>query len=281
MITNVPLQTIILNLEEQITRASNQFSHWEDFREQAYEPSWVIEATFLQLLAALEYLGMPELRNAGYLEYKELATKKGFSQAKADQDGESYSVVLGRISCYLAALKGLLPGDKHTTVTKDLLDIIRNVIYVIANPDVFPEVPQNERDVHIRIESILKCVFPDLKHEPSLSKQIKNFEPDTGIPSLETLIEYKFLYRIEDVPTIADQLLADTRGYFSKDWVRFVYVIYETNRFRTENDWNQLMREAGVPINTTVVVLNGEPRLTARTSSRKKTQLKQESPTSL
>lgn len=82
MITNVPLQTIILNLEEQITRASNQFSHWEDFREQAYEPSWVIEATFLQLLAALEYLGMPELRNAGYLEYKELATKRGFRKLK-------------------------------------------------------------------------------------------------------------------------------------------------------------------------------------------------------
>ena len=101
---------------------------------------------------------------------------------------------------------------------------------------MFPIAPQNEKDVHLRIEAILKCIFPDMKRKPSLSKQIKNFEPDTGIPSLETLIEYKFLSRKIDVGGIADQLLADTRGYISKDWKRFLYVIYETNRFRTESD---------------------------------------------
>jgi hypothetical protein len=105
----------------------------------------------------------------------------------------------------------------------------------------------------------LKCVFPDLKHKPTLTKQIKNFEPDTGIPSIETLIEYKFLSRREDIATIADEVLADTRGYTSRDWNRFLYVIYETNRIRPEKDWNQLLRQSGVPENTTIVVLGGEP----------------------
>ena len=59
---------------------------------------------------------------------------------------------------------------------------------------------------------MLKCVFPDLKHKPVLTKQIKNFEPDTGISSSATLIEYKFLSRAEDVGPLADELLADTRG---------------------------------------------------------------------
>jgi hypothetical protein len=110
-----------------------------------------------------------------------------------------------------------------------------------------------------RIEGILKPVFPDLKYKLALTKQIKNFEPDTGIPSLTTLIEYKFLTRKIDVPKIADQILADTRGYISKEWTRFLYVIYETHRFRTEKDWNQLLEQSGVSANTTVVVLSGEP----------------------
>ena len=142
---------------------------------------------------------------------------------------------------------------------KDLLQIIRNIHYVITDTAVFATVPANEKDVHLRIEAILKCVFPDLKHKPTLSKQIKNFEPDSGISSLRTLVEYKYVSRKEDVGAIADQLLADTRGYTSKDWERFLYVIYETNRFRTEDDWNQFMRESDVPMNTTVVVLSGEP----------------------
>ena len=63
----------------------------------------------------------------------------------------------------------------------------------------------------------------------------------------------------EDIPTIADQILADTRGYVSKDWKTFLYVIYKTNRFKPENDWIELLRQSGVPENTTVVVLSGEP----------------------
>jgi hypothetical protein len=53
--------------------------------------------------------------------------------------------------------------------------------------------------------------------------------------------------------------LADTRGYVSKEWDKFLYVIYETNRFKRENDWNIFLRESGIPLNTSIVVLGGEP----------------------
>jgi hypothetical protein len=265
------IQTIVTNLEEQVARATSQFNNWSFSGDEWDEPSWVIEVCFIQLLAALEALGMSELRNNVYAEYAEIkASSDGFSKSAPDPEDEAYSPVLGRVRRYIAALKVLLPSDKHTTVTKDLLDIIRNVHYVITDKTVFPGVPQSEKDVHLRIEAILKCVFPDLKHKPSLSKQIKNFEPDTGIPSLKTLVEYKFLSRKEDVGPIADQLLADTRGYTSKDWERFLYVVYETNRFRTESDWNQLMRESSVALNTTVVVLSGEPHTRKRATRKAK-----------
>ncbi len=40
--------------------------------------------------------------------------------------------------------------------------------------------------------------------------------------------------------------------------MRFLYVIYETKRFRKGSEWNQLLRESDVPESTRVVVLSGE-----------------------
>ncbi|MDZ7722878.1 MAG: hypothetical protein U5R06_08730 [candidate division KSB1 bacterium] len=149
--------------------------------------------------------------------------------------------------------------DSTTIVNKDILEIIRNIHYVITDTKVFHGKPRYESDVHQRIESILKCVFPDLKHKPTLTKQIKNFEPDTGIQSINTLIEYKYLSRSENVSRIADEVLADTRGYTSPEWKRFIYVIYETSRIRPESEWNLFLRQSKIPKNTCIVVLSGEP----------------------
>lgn len=178
---------------------------------------------------------------------------------------------MSRIRCFSRALEGFFPKDRTTTVTKDILHILRDIHYVIADKNLFRTSPANENDIHLCIEGILKCVFPDLKHKPVLTKQIKNFEPDTGIPSYETLIEYKYLSRREDIPSVADEILADTRGYTSPDWNRFLYVIYESNRFRKEKEWNQVLKEAGVQ-NTTVVVLSGESVRRKRRMRKRKPQ---------
>ena len=265
------IQSAIQNLETQISKASNQFYDWVTTNEDWFEPSWLIEICFLQLLTIAESLDLQEFRKMAFEEYSAVkSSKKGFTAAASDPNGDPYSVVLGRVRCYSSVLENLFQVDKKTTVTKDLLQIIRDIHYVITDTTVFQGTPTNEKDVHLRIEAILKCVFPDLKHKPTLTKQIKNFEPDTGIPSFQTLVEYKFLSRKADISPIADQLLADTRGYTSKDWTRFLYVIYETKRFRTERDWNLFLRESGVSINTTVVVLGGEPSANGQVIRRRK-----------
>ena len=211
---SVNLRNIIHNIKEEVSRTERQFDQWTVMGDEWDEPTWLIEACFIQLLTGLEALEMSELRSIVDADYKRLkAPSSGFAKIARTPDGDPYSPVLGVLRRYIMPLEALLPRDEHTTVTKDLLDIIRNAQYAITNKTVYQDVPQNENDVHLRIESILKCMFPDLKHKPTLSKQIKNFEPDTGIPSLETLVEYKFLSRKADVGVIADQLLADTRGY--------------------------------------------------------------------
>ena len=267
----IDIQTAIQNLKTQLSKAYRQLEEWYMYDQYWMDPSWFIESCFLQLLAIAEVLDLPELRRMAYKEYAAIkSSKTGFSKAVSNEDGEPYSPVITRIRCYLESLENLFPSDSNTTVTKDLLQIIRDVHYVITDTVIFSGTPANEKDVHLRIEAILKCVFPDLKHKPTLTKQIKNFEPDTGIPSLKTLVEYKFLSRKKDIGSIADEVLADTRGYTSRDWSRFLYVIYETNRFRTEKDWIQFLRESGVPNNTAIVVLGGEPSIRKKVIRKRK-----------
>ncbi len=258
-------QDAFLHLNARIRDTAERFHDWIMIGDDFLDPSWNIESCFLQLLAVIEMLELAEFRKMAAREYIAIKhSSKGFRKADQDPNGEPYSSVLARLRCFSRALEGFFPKDQTTTVTKDLRQILRDIHYVIADKKLFGTPPNNENDVHIRIEGVLKCVFPDLKHKPVLTKQIKNFAPDTGIPSLASLIEYKFLSRKEDVQSIADEILADTRGYVSPDWHRFLYVIYETNRFRPENDWNQLLKEAGVSSNTTAIVLSGEPSLRKR-----------------
>jgi len=259
----------IQRLKENISRASQDYRAWIETGDDFQEPSWLIETCFLRLLAITEALQLEEFRKIIHSEYSNIKnSKEGFSKSDQTLDGDPYSIGLSIIGRFTRVVESFYPREDDTKVTKDLLQIIRDIHYVITDKDLFRTIPANENDVHLRIEGILKCVFPDLKHKPTLTKQIKNFEPDTGIPSIDTLIEYKFLSKRQDVPIIADQVLADTRGYTSRDWHRFLYVIYETHRFKTETDWNELLRQSGVPANTTAVVLSGEPTKPKRSKKK-------------
>jgi hypothetical protein len=224
--------------------------------------AWSIEVAFLKLLTATDFL---ELKSLNALITKDIknaksanTAEKGFAECKIGPE-EPYSKWMGRFYQYLRAIEIIGGSDIEHSVTKDLKEILRATEYPITDTKLFGSVPKSEDDVHRRIEGVLRCVFPDLKHKPQITKQIKNFEPDTGLPDIQTLIEYKYISKATDVPIIADQILADTRGYHSLEWKYFVYVLYETNRFRPEREWNQMLRECGVPDNTTAIVLSGEP----------------------
>ena len=225
------------------------------------DSGWSIENCWLLALAILESLELDNLRSLLLEDYKRIKESgHGFGESGKDEDlDEVFPVHLARLRQYLYALEPFFAEDMQQTVMKDLLQILRGTQYTIADEKLFGSVPQSEDDVHRRIEGILKPVYPDLKHKPVLTKQITNFIPDTGIPSLKTLIEYKFLDDEKIAPRIANEIYADTRGYVSSEWGRFIYVIYETRRFKPEKDWNQLLREAKVPPNTIAIVISGEP----------------------
>jgi hypothetical protein len=258
MLQSSAVRQALLNLTERIAEARSDFARWSIAGDEHYEPSWCIESCFLQLLAIIEALELRELHEIALSEYVHFKkSKEGFAASEMGPE-EPYSACLSRIWRYHRAVESFFPIEEKTRVAKDLLRIIRDIHYVITDEALYGGAPCNENDVHVRIEGVLKCYYSDLKRKPTLNKPIKNFEPDTGIPSISTLIEYKFLSRAEDVSKIADQVLADTRGYISKDWKYFFYVVYETNRFKRESEWEDLLLQSEVSRNTSIVVLSGE-----------------------
>jgi hypothetical protein len=217
--------------------------------------TWRIQLAYSKLLALCEILQLPHFR-ADIAATLELV-KENPGEDEDDPDGESHLKWAAPARRYQETLQSILLTDGSQTVTKDLEAIIRDSLYVITDPLIYQVPPQNEDHVHLRIQGILRCVFPDLLKKPSLSKPIKNFIPDTGIPSIKTVIEYKFVSEQSQVGPTADQILADTLGYKSERWESFLYVIYETERFKPEAEWRQLLRECGTAENTSVVVLSG------------------------
>jgi hypothetical protein len=225
------------------------------------DAAWAIEVVFLKLLTTSEVLALPHLTELIISDIREAGqaskASAGFGKMMHGTD-EPYAYWLARARQYVLALDALGDSGAERSVTKDLVEILRAAQYPISDALLFGSPPRSENEVHRRIEGVLRCIFPDLKHKPTLTKPIKNFKPDTGLPSIRTLIEYKYVGEPSAVPVVADEILADTRGYSSKDWDTFVYVIYETRRIKPEAEWNLLLRECEVSKNTKAVVLFGE-----------------------
>jgi len=150
-------------------------------------------------------------------------------------------------------------GKVTTESSVDLLTLIRNMEPYITSRNVFGRLPCGENDIHDRIEGALKSVYLDLLHKPKLSKPIKGFEPDSGIPSLSTIIEYKYIHSQSYGRRVIDQILADIGGFQDKDYQTFVFVIYETERFFTEDDWRAAIKKSNPPNDIEVVLLKGSP----------------------
>lgn len=253
----MPQHTSMNSVSEIFSAIRESLSHAEGYMQQGMDPDWFVESAFVQMRVFLEAAGFSEA--LGAVQQLETTARTNYSQAAAGEEtGEPYLVWAGKLGQYLNALETVLGEPKVSTITKDVVEILRATQYSITDRKCFPHPPRGESDVHTRIEAVLRCVFPDLINKPKITKQIKNFEPDTGLPSIRTLIEYKFMGNHGDEKRIAGEVPADTRGYVSKDWDQFIYVIYETTRIKPEKQWTQLMRDCGINSNTSVVVISGE-----------------------
>jgi hypothetical protein len=183
---------------------------------------YYLKHAFVELLMILDHKGFEKTHS----EVSELFVKakngKGGITKMEMGPHDPYLAWSGVIRPYVASLANIynIEADEASIPTA-LIEVIRHSAYSINDKSIFVESPKNEREMHNRIEGIIRCIYPDMIHEPSLAKQIKNFKPDTGIPSIKTLIEYKFITNKTEAKRVADEILADTRGYKSKEWSNY------------------------------------------------------------
>jgi hypothetical protein len=257
----------IASIERCLREASNSFaedcygrsgSDDDTFDESATE--YYVERSFVELLILLESLQLTETWRQ-VAEMFELAKKEGLGKSKMGPD-EPYLFWNDKIRMFadgVAGIHGL--GDTAVSEIRDLKSVIRRSVYAICDTAIFSKPPAKEADVHDRVEAILKCHFADLKRKPALTKPIKNFEPDTGIPSIKTLIEFKFVTTKLEAKRVVDEILADTSGYRTPQWKNLLFVIYETRRVMPEEDWTALFRECELGSNYDAIVLSGDAKL--------------------
>jgi hypothetical protein len=265
---NTNISAAVAAIENSLREASNSFmdacySLVDSSERRDYDVlvEYYVERAFVELLVLLEHLGLKETYNQVNALYDE-AKAQSFDESAMGPD-EPYLVWNEKIRIYLGAVStayGLGEGSKSDV--RDLKAIIRRAVYAICDTGIFPCVPGKEAHVHDRIEAILKCHYADLKRKPPLAKPIKHFEPDTGIPSIKTLIEYKFVATKADAKRVADEILADSSGYRSPPWKNFLFVIYETSRVMSEDDWTALLRECNLGPNYDAIVLSGDSSTT-------------------
>lgn len=254
--------TALEGIRNSLTNANEIAADWDgplcmNHPIESYEKEIVseyIRLAFTQTLVLLEVVGLLQVRDSVY-KLQEEAEKNYSDFGYFDGVYLTWSSKLGQ---YIDSIENAFGVKKTRSVTKDLIQILRDTLYAITDSACFSAPPANESEVHTRIEAVLRCLFKDLRTKPPISKPIKNFEPDTGIPSQRTLIEYKYISTLNELKRISDEVLADTRGYTSKDWDTFIYVIYETKRIRKEEEWQLHLRECGVKDDTMVIVLPGE-----------------------
>lgn len=244
-----PIGEVLASIRGTISEAHSALEMGED-------TAWRIEEAFATMRILLETAGLPEALKA--VQEMEASARHKWDAIETDQDGEPWFTWVGRLYRYINALEATFGQPKATSVRKDVIEILRATQYSITDKNCFQNSPASETEVHVRVEAVLRCVFPDLLHKPSISKQIKNFQPDTGLPSIGTLIEYKFMADQGEEKRIADEVLADTRGYLSNEWKTYIYVIYETKRIKPESQWRQLLRDSGIKSDTEIIVISGE-----------------------
>jgi hypothetical protein len=221
--------------------------------------SKAVGTAFTQLMVLADAVGLPQTYDQIRKAYDEASNhENGLWAIATDPDGDVHLLAASPLRRFVASLEAVYGLKSLHVVSKNVVDVLRATQYAITDRNCFADPPASEADVHHRVEAVLRCIFPDLRHTPPIPKSVKNFKPDTGLPSMRTLVEYKFIQVKADIDRVADEILADTRGYKSGDWDSFIFLIYETCRLKPEREWNDLLRECGTALNTQAIVICGE-----------------------
>ncbi|MDO9288660.1 MAG: hypothetical protein Q7T83_07705, partial [Thermodesulfovibrionales bacterium] len=134
----------------------------------------------------------------------------------------------------IASVRNLASANvSQNYYTKDVR--IKNILEAIPNSSHLINYSiKNEPDIDKFAESLLLPLYPDLNSTPSLTLADSYRQPDSAIPSINTLIEYKIITTKEARSKVIDEMQADIRNYYQLPWDHLVFGIGQSEPFITK-----------------------------------------------
>lgn len=189
------------------------------------------------LLIGCEALGLPETRAELSGRWEELDKKGAIEHMDYLPEVESFhSEAESLLWTAFEALRAISGQPSMSPIEAFQIDRLENLLRsapaLLRRRNV---VPKKEKDVQQVLSDYFHVAFPDYLDNVTVHGFTKNFKPDGGVRSIHTAIEYKFARSQEELKTAVSGVLEDTAGYEgSKDWTRFISLIYMTEPFEIE-----------------------------------------------
>lgn len=93
---------------------------------------------------------------------------------------------------------------------------------------------KDEDSIDKLIEAFLTPIYPDLNSNPSLTLPEGYRQPDSSIPSLTLLLEYKYIKNKTEIRKVIDEAQADIRNYAQSPWQYLYFVIGMNEAYTTK-----------------------------------------------
>lgn len=224
-----------------IRKASNE---WESrgwpFGSSAKSPDgdkeyieYLVRVAYLTLLSFLDRNGFNRLSEYLISKWKNHENDLLASDV-SDFVGEPFLRATSTLWEVVNSIRNLLPSKLLGESSPKIIDLEKILEAIpLAAHQLKWELKQ-EMDINRLAEALLLPLYPDLNSNPSLTLPESYRQPDSAIPSLKTLIEYKYIATKGDVSKTIDAMQADIRNYAQEPWKHLVFVVGQVKRFSTK-----------------------------------------------
>jgi len=204
----------------------------------------------------LDLIGMTDTRRDFHSSWASVVDNLDSTYCDADDYGPVVkSKALQIIDDVVEVLEGGLIGKDEIKIA--ILEyILESTAQIVKSYGV---TPKGELEIQGPMHYHLEYTFSDYSNNITLPKGLKSFKPDGGIPSLEALIEFKFVTSKEDTKLAESGIMEDLSGYGgSRDWTRYYTVIYQTKPLVTKTRFQDSLRLSGNAGGWRFIVVSGE-----------------------
>lgn len=256
---------LALAVHDAYIRAHNSFADFETYLHTSQE-SWTayyageteeaVRELALKLMAAFEYLRLPDTAARFRIAVEGLSAT---AFAYSEHMGGMYSTTLEVIRPYVEIVEAIAGLPTRQDAAAAAHDLLKQLLRSTARYFFLRKAePTSESNLQKEIYPVLRAAFPDTTREVPVPHVAKTYKADFGVPSLKTLVEYKYCNSKSDWPKALDEVYADMKGYAgTPQWNFFYIVFYLTNRFTTQEEVDAEFLTTASQAWTPIVVFGG------------------------